>query len=147
MREPMPELKPRHAELSDASGLFTEPTAAAFRTNPLQQFWREHLLAQSMIDHGLYDEGYFVTIAPTTSRTPPKPIRRSCASPRTARSASSISRWKTPSNPAQRPGACGSLNHRYCDFWLVDGELELNAPTFGLARPHKRQRRKPANPG
>jgi hypothetical protein len=25
MREPMPELKPRHAELSDASGLFTDP--------------------------------------------------------------------------------------------------------------------------
>src|SRR3984893_7966409 len=32
--------------------------------NPLQQLWREHLLAQSMIDNGLYDEGYFVTIAP-----------------------------------------------------------------------------------
>ena len=60
----MPELKPRHAELSDASGLFTDPAAAALRTNPLQQFWREHLLAQSMIDNGLYDEGYFVPIAP-----------------------------------------------------------------------------------
>ena len=64
MREPMPELKPRHAELSDASGLFTEPAAAALRTNPLAQFWRENLLAQSMIDNGLYDEGYLVTIAP-----------------------------------------------------------------------------------
>jgi hypothetical protein len=64
MREPMPELKPRHAELSDASGLFTDPAATALRANPLQQFWREHLLAQSMIDNGLYDEGYLVTIAP-----------------------------------------------------------------------------------
>ena len=33
MREPMPELKPRHAEFSDASGLFTEPAAAALRTS------------------------------------------------------------------------------------------------------------------
>jgi hypothetical protein len=58
MREPMPEL---NAELSETSGLFTEPAAAALRTN---QFWREHLLAKSMIANGLYDEGYLVTIAP-----------------------------------------------------------------------------------
>jgi len=64
MREPVPELKPRHAGLSDASGLFADPAAATLRTNPLQQFWREHLLAQSMIDNGLYDEGFLVVIAP-----------------------------------------------------------------------------------
>jgi len=45
------------------------------------------------------------------------------------------------------PAHAEALHHRYCDFWLVDGELELNAPTFGLARPHKRQRRKPGNAG
>src|SRR6202047_567243 len=56
LREPMPELKPRHAELSDASGLFTDPAAAALRASPLAQFWREHLLAQSMIHHGLSAE-------------------------------------------------------------------------------------------
>jgi hypothetical protein len=56
MREPVPELKPRYVELSDASGLFTEPAAAALRANPLQQLLRQHLLAQSMIDNGLYDE-------------------------------------------------------------------------------------------
>jgi hypothetical protein len=64
MREPMPELKPRHAELSAASGLFTDPAAAALRTNPLAQLWRESLLAQSMINNDLYAEGYLVTIAP-----------------------------------------------------------------------------------
>jgi hypothetical protein len=32
-----------------------------------------------------------------------------------------------------------ALHHRYCDFWLVDGELELNAPMFGLALPRTRQ--------
>ena len=79
MREPVPELKPRHAELSNASNLFTDPAAAALRTSPLAQIWREHLLAQ------------------ITSRTLPRPIRRTCGSRRTARSASSISRWKTSS--------------------------------------------------
>jgi hypothetical protein len=33
-----------------------------------------------------------------------------------------------------------ALHHRYFDFWLVDGALELNAKRFGL--PAKRQ---PAN--
>ena len=47
MREPTPELRPRYDELSQASGLFTEPAAAALRTSPLSQLWRENLLAQS----------------------------------------------------------------------------------------------------
>jgi len=64
MREPVSELRPRYDELSEASGLYVDPGAAALRTSPLQQFWREHLLAQSMIDNGLYHEGYLVTIAP-----------------------------------------------------------------------------------
>src|ERR1700736_2563346 len=34
MREHMPELKPRYGELSDASGLFADPAAAALRTSP-----------------------------------------------------------------------------------------------------------------
>jgi hypothetical protein len=46
MREPMPELKPRHAELSAASGLFTDPAAAALRTNPL-------LLSRPTVQQGL----------------------------------------------------------------------------------------------
>jgi hypothetical protein len=40
-----------------------------------------------------------------------------------------------------------ALHHRYCDFWLVDAELERNVPMFGLARPRTRQRRKLANAG
>src|ERR1700730_13453634 len=37
LREPTPELKPRHAELSHASNLYVDPAAAALRANPLQQ--------------------------------------------------------------------------------------------------------------
>jgi len=35
-----------------------------------------------------------------------------------------------------------ALHRRYCDFWLVDGELELHAGRFGL--PARRPARKPA---
>lgn len=28
------------------------------------------------------------------------------------------------------PDHAAALHRRYCDFWLVDGEMELNAPSF-----------------
>jgi hypothetical protein len=65
MREPEAKLRPRYDELSEMSGLFVDHAEPALRSNPVQQLWREHLLAQSMIDNGLYDEGYFILIAPT----------------------------------------------------------------------------------
>jgi hypothetical protein len=39
------------------------------------------------------------------------------------------------------PAHADALHRRYCDFWLVDGELELNAARVGL--PAKRAARKP----
>jgi hypothetical protein len=36
------------------------------------------------------------------------------------------------------PPHAEALHRRYCDFWLVDGALELNAPTFGQALPRTR---------
>jgi hypothetical protein len=41
------------------------------------------------------------------------------------------------------PPHAEALHRLYCDFWLVDGELELNVPQFG--RPAKRPARKPAS--
>jgi hypothetical protein len=151
MREPLPE-KPRHAELSDASGLFTDPTAAALRANPLQQFWREHLLAQSMIANGLYDEGYLVTIAPALNHHVQDAAEAYHAQLREPEDGKVRFANLTLEDTIEvirlsDPAHADALHHRYCDFWLVDRELELNAPTFGLARPHKRQRRKPANAG
>jgi hypothetical protein len=150
MREPIPELKPRYDELSDASGLFIAPAAAALRANPLQQLWREHLLAQSMIDNGLYDEGHLIVIAPALNYH----VQDAADA--------YLSHLREPEDGKVRfvnltledvievirlsdPAHAEALHHRYCDFWLVDGELELNAPAFGLARPRTRQRRKPVN--
>jgi hypothetical protein len=68
MTEPEPRLRPRYDELSRASGLYVEPDAEALRRNPLQQFWRQHMLAQSMLDCGLYDSGVFMLVAPRQNR-------------------------------------------------------------------------------
>jgi hypothetical protein len=64
MQEPAPALKPRYDEIADQSGLFIDARIPALRANPLQQLWREHLLAQAMLMRGDYDEGRFVVIAP-----------------------------------------------------------------------------------
>ena len=147
MREPVPELKPRFAELSDASGLFIDPAAAALRTNPLQQFWREHVLAQSMIDHGLYDEGYLVTIAPALNYHVQDATEAYHAQLREPEDGKVRFVNLTLEDVIETvrlsdPGHADALHRRYCDFWLVDGELELNAPRFSL--PAKRPARKPA---
>ena len=145
MREPMPELKPRYDELSDASGLFIDPTAAALRTNPLQQFWREHLLAQSMIDNGLYDEGYLVTIAPGLNyhvQDAAEAYQAQLPEPEDGkvRFVNLTLEDVIETIRLSDPEHADALHRRYCDFWLVDGELELNAARFGL--PAKRPARK-----
>jgi len=59
-----PELNPRYADLAHSSGLFKHPDHAALRVNPLQQLFREHLLAQAAVMRGDYAEATFVLIAP-----------------------------------------------------------------------------------
>lgn len=59
-----PELNPRYTDLAHSSGLFGEPDHAALRVNPLQQLFREHLLAQAAVMRGDYAEAYFVLVAP-----------------------------------------------------------------------------------
>jgi hypothetical protein len=148
MREPMPELKPRHAELSHASNLYVDPAAAPLRANPLQQFWREHLLAQSMIDNGLYDEGYLVTIAPALNYHVQDAAEAYHAQLREPENGKVRFIYLTLEDVIEvirlsDPAHAEALHHRYADFWLVDGALELNAPRLGL--PAKRSARKPAS--
>lgn len=65
MNEPAPDTsRPRYAELSRVSELYKDPDHPALRSNPLQQLWRMHLLAATMIINGLYSCGRFIVIAP-----------------------------------------------------------------------------------
>ncbi|WP_242096717.1 hypothetical protein [Sphingomonas sp. CROZ-RG-20F-R02-07] len=65
MTEPAPSaLNERYEVLAPASGLFKEPLHAALRVNPLQQVFREHLLAQAMLMRGDVAEATFVFLAP-----------------------------------------------------------------------------------
>ncbi len=59
-----PELKSRYDDLAQASDLFKEPMHAALRINPMQQLFREHLLAQAARMRGDWAETHFMLLAP-----------------------------------------------------------------------------------
>jgi hypothetical protein len=54
----------RYDNLAEASGLFKDPLHAALRVNPLQQLFREHLLAQAAVMRGDWPSAVFVSLAP-----------------------------------------------------------------------------------
>jgi hypothetical protein len=68
--------RPRYDELSRLSGVYRDPSAAALRSPSLQQFWREHLLAYSMLQAKLCDEGLFVVTVPSQNHECGRAIER-----------------------------------------------------------------------
>lgn len=68
MHEQPARLRPRYDELSRLSTLFVDPDHPDLRTAPLQQLWRQHLLAFAMVHNGLYTTGRYILIAPTLNR-------------------------------------------------------------------------------
>jgi len=54
----------RLTEIAVTSDLFVDADWAPLWRTPLQQLLREHLLAQSMLQHGLYDHAAFMVLAP-----------------------------------------------------------------------------------
>jgi hypothetical protein len=100
-----------------------------------------------MIDHGLYDEGFFVVIAPDLNyqvQDATEAYQAQLREPEDGKARfvnlalEDVIEVIRLSDPAHAE----ALHRRYCDFWLVDGELELNAAQVGL--PTKRPPRKPA---
>lgn len=143
MREPAAKLRPRYDQLSEQSGLYLDPHDAALRRAPLQQLWREHLLAQSMVSNGGYDEGYFVTIAPALNHQVQNAIeayRDHLREPEEGKVRHVNVTLEEAIEKIRRddPDHAEALHRRYCDFWLVDGEMELNARSFTPTRKRKR---------
>lgn len=145
-QERLPTIRPRYDDLAPASGLFVDPDNPALRQNPYQQCFREHLLAQAMLMRGDYGEGRFVVIAPrlnTLVETAVTGYRRELAPPTTGQARFAAVALEDVIAAIARAGEqdyAARLFRRYCDFWLVDGELEI--AWAGSQRPAKS--RKPA---
>ena len=61
---PHGDLPARLDELAHESGLYKNPALALLRVNPLQQLFREHLLAQASLMRGDHAEAHFMLVAP-----------------------------------------------------------------------------------
>ncbi len=57
--------KPRYDELAERMGCFDSAAAAGLRARPLQQIWRDHLLAGSLLQAGDFERGRFVFLYPS----------------------------------------------------------------------------------
>ncbi len=130
-QEPVPAIRPRYDDLADASGLFIDPSKPALRTNPCQQVFREHLLAQAMLMRGDYDEGRFVVIAPRLNTLVKSAVATYQAELHPAGedqvgfASVTLEDTIVALAMAGEEEYAARLYRRYCDFTLVDGELHL----------------------
>jgi hypothetical protein len=124
MTEPEARLRPRYDEWSKESGLFNEPDHPDLRRSPLQQCWREHMLAQALVANGLYDAGVYVLLAPEQNN---QVARAGAAYARHLRNEPDKVRFEQMAlegliaaiGKAGAKGLAAALNERYCDFSAV----------------------------
>ncbi len=131
LRKPAPELHARYREIAHSSGLFMTPDARSLRTAPLQQLFRLHCLSQCLLDQDLGDVGVFLFVAPrhnTLAQGAALAFSRELAEP-TVRHVSfrplTLERLIEAIDAAGERELARQLYRRYCDWWLVDGEIEL----------------------
>lgn len=62
-------LRPEYEEVSRSCGLFVDPDSPILRTNAIEQYWREIMLSQLVVDEGLTEKAIFVAVAPRLNRS------------------------------------------------------------------------------
>jgi hypothetical protein len=128
MQEQPARLRPRYDELSALSELFVDPDHPDLRSAPLQQLWRQHLLAFAMVHNGLYAAGRFLLIAPTLNRSVQEATAqyRSHLRPDGTIPFESVS-FEQFVDAIRRAGAkeiATALSERYLDFSSVDALID-----------------------
>lgn len=129
--EPPPRFSGRFDEIASVSNLFVDPLDPALWCNPNQQLFRQMCLAHTMIEQDLYDQGLHMLIAPSHNG-PAQNIATSFAQHlsypdggRLPFSSVTLERVVEAINNGGSPAHARALHRRYCDWWLVDGELEM----------------------
>jgi len=126
LHETATKTRPHLDQLASRSALFKNADDPELRKNPCQQLWREHLLAQSLVQEGLYSEGHFVVLAPRLnwqvqngiSTYQAKLSRHPCANPTFLNVY--IERLIEAMSTAGQPTLAAELFQRYCDFAKID---------------------------
>lgn len=121
----------RYTDLAVSSGLFADVDLTGLWRNPVQQLFREHCLAQTILDTDLADVGLFVLLAPALNHLAheaAKAYATYLAPPRTGHAqfiTLTIDRTIEAIAAAGLGAYAQQLHRRYLDFWQVDGELAL----------------------
>lgn len=68
MEGPAARLRDRYDEVSRTSGLFINPDSPMLRSLALEQLWREHMLAQLIVDQDITSQAIFIAIGPRLNR-------------------------------------------------------------------------------
>lgn len=151
MLEPAPAvINPRHFSIASKAHLFHDVEAAEVSRVPFQQLFREHCLAQSMLDAELYDIGWFMLIGPSDNHLVQNAANAYAdfldhSQPGVVRFVNcTLEECFSTLIEIGEPGLGQALHRRYTDFHLVAGEIELSATPLPT-RPSRR-RSKPATP-
>jgi hypothetical protein len=68
MMGPAARIRDRYDEAARAVHLYNDPESPLLRSLALEQLWREHMLAQLAVDHGITSRAVFVAIGPRLNR-------------------------------------------------------------------------------
>ncbi|RAI38146.1 hypothetical protein CH341_28410 [Rhodoplanes roseus] len=125
MYEPPARLRPRYDQASATSNLFINPDDGRLRDNPLQQLWRQHMLAEMARQRGDYDQGAFVVIAPRLNPRVERAVHLYSAHlhatlDRTSFGFITLEDFVDSIKAAGLTHAADWVHRRYCDFSDVD---------------------------
>lgn len=132
-QEPVPRFSGRFDAIAPGAGLFVDPANPRLRSNPVQQFFRQHCLAATTLDQGLTDRAVLVLVAPRLNHTvwaAASAYASQLLDPvggRVPFVPVTLERFFGALAAAGAVTQAQALHRRYTDFWLVDGELQLDA--------------------
>lgn len=153
MFEPAPGIiNPRHFAISNEARLFVDLEAVEVSKSPYQQLFREHCLAQSMLDAELYDVGWFMLIGPSDNHLVQNAAKAyaDCLD----QTQDGVVRFvnctleecfDTLVEIGDRELGF-ALSRRYTDFHQVAGEIELSADPLPTGRSRARAKKPAALP-
>lgn len=128
----------RLTEIAVSSDLFVDTELSGLWRNPIQQLFREHCLAQAMLDRDLAEIGLFVLVAPELNHLAQEAAQAYATYLNEPRAGHAQFVNLTLERIIEAIAAAGLeayarlVHRRYCDWWLVDGELALDEPPDGF---------------
>lgn len=123
--------KPRYDEIATTMGCFRPESSHCLKEQPLQQIWRDHLLAGVLRHVGRYDDGYFLLLHPVANPHCTRAVDayRKCLT--CSDTFASLTLETLVDEIAKHAEAewVRKVNDRYLDFGKVDALLASDQPS------------------